>query len=60
MDPFGGQDFGDARSDAFDILNRGGKFEHAQNGGKLALSAPGRLLQQEMVAGANCIRSLRP
>jgi len=47
MNSLGSEDLGDTRSDAFDILNRGGKFEHARNGGKPALSAPRRKLQQE-------------
>ena len=31
VDPLGSQDLGNTRSNAFDILNRGGKFEHALN-----------------------------
>jgi hypothetical protein len=31
VDPLGGQDLGNTRSNAFDILNRGGKFEHSLN-----------------------------
>jgi hypothetical protein len=37
VDPLGSQDLRNTRSNAFDILNRGGKFEHALNSGEARL-----------------------
>lgn len=51
MDPFGGQHVGNARSHAFDVLNRGRKFEHALMS-KPAL-AMGKSFHDRMVAGAS-------